>query len=84
MSDLTDLQEHTKDRRDFVDFSNQHDILLMGKEMLLTKLDHSWGFPIPTIYYDDGIEQFDKLLEDKKDFELNVSFHMACYLNALK
>jgi len=83
MKDLQELQKLTINRKDYIDFSNPNDIDLMGDQLLITKLDHSWGAPLPTIYYDGGLEQFDRLLSGSKDFELQVSFHMACFLNAI-
>jgi hypothetical protein len=81
--ELVELQEKTKDTKTLIEFSNADDIKNMGRQMLETELDHSYGKVMPTIYYDNGIKEFDLILNGAKDYEYGLFFSIVCFLNSI-
>ena len=53
------LKQKTLDKKGFIDLTSQEEIGLMGNFLKATEFENSYGKIFPSIYYDNGIKEFD-------------------------
>lgn len=81
--DFKDLQSKTVEKKGFINFENSEEIGLMGKFLKATEFENSYGKAFPTIYYDSGIDVFDKILNNSPEYEYGFTFNIVRYLNGV-
>jgi len=77
------LKQKTLDKKGFIDLTNQEEISLMGDFLKATEFENSYGKTFPSIYYDNGIKEFDILLNHSHDYEYGFCFNIIRYLNGV-
>lgn len=81
--DFKTLQLKTVEKKGLINFDDPEEINLMGKFLKATEFENSYGKAFPTIYYDSGIEPFDKILNNSHEYEYGFTFNIVRYLNGV-
>lgn len=81
--DFKELQSKTIEKKEFINLDTPEDINLMGHFLKATEFENSYGKSFPTIYYDNGIAQFDKILNNSHEYEYGYTFNIVRYINGV-
>ena len=81
--DFKTLQQKTIEYKGSINFDNPEEMCLIGEFLKATEFENSYGKLFPTIYYDSGIKNFDKFLNNSYEYEYGFTFNIARYINAV-
>lgn len=81
--EFKELQSRTIDRKGCINLKSPDDVNSIGKFLMATVFENSYGKSLPSIYYDNGIKEFDNYLDGVNEYEYGFSFNIIRFLNAV-